>query len=214
MLKANGQVVPRKSLRPLRTSELHSPTEARKREVFDALIQRRWGDSINPPTPRSGDIPHDTPDKDTVIGDDDTANGFSMDIEDIEDSTGKILDQQPAYDTIINAEVQLQLGQEFVTGRVRRRAVAPDGRAIGTYDDNPMLNSCIYEVEFPDGQVQEYGANLIAESMLAQVNSEGFSSSMMKGIIDYKKDDDALTMDQKYLITKTGQKRMKKTTKG
>ena len=45
----------------------------------------------------------------------------------------------------------------------------------------------IYEVEFPDGQVKEYAANLIMENMLTQVDSDGFSLMMLKAIIDYKK---------------------------
>jgi hypothetical protein len=48
----------------------------------------------------------------------------------------------------------------------------------------------IYEVEFPDGQIKEYAANIIAENMLTQVNSGGYSTTIMDGIIDYKKDDD------------------------
>jgi hypothetical protein len=35
-----------------------------------------------------------------------------------------------------------------------------------------MLNSMIYEVEFPDGQVKEYGASIIAENMLTQVDEK------------------------------------------
>ena len=54
----------------------------------------------------------------------------------------------------------------------------------GTYDDNPFLNTIIYEVEFPDGQVKDYAANVIAENMLTQVDSDGFTLSMMDGIID------------------------------
>ena len=42
ILKANGRVVPRRSLRPLKVDELHSPVEIKKREVFDELIKRRW----------------------------------------------------------------------------------------------------------------------------------------------------------------------------
>jgi hypothetical protein len=49
MLKANGQVVPRRSSRPLKVDEIHSVTEIKKREMFDGLTQRRWGTSINPP---------------------------------------------------------------------------------------------------------------------------------------------------------------------
>ena len=39
----------------------------------------------------------------------------------------------------------------------------------GTYDNNPYLNSIIYYVEFPDGQVKEFTANIIAENMLTHL---------------------------------------------
>ena len=49
VLKANRWVVPRRSLQPLTTAERHSPVEEKKQNVFDALIERRMGTSINPP---------------------------------------------------------------------------------------------------------------------------------------------------------------------
>ena len=39
ILKANGRVVPRRSLRPLKVDELHCPVEIKRREVFDELIR-------------------------------------------------------------------------------------------------------------------------------------------------------------------------------
>ena len=48
ILKANGRVVPRRSLRPLKVDELHSPVELKKRDVFDELIQRRWASPMTP----------------------------------------------------------------------------------------------------------------------------------------------------------------------
>jgi hypothetical protein len=47
ILKANGNVVPRQSHRPMKTEEVHSEQEQMKRKVFDALIERRWGTPIN-----------------------------------------------------------------------------------------------------------------------------------------------------------------------
>ena len=47
ILKSNGKVVPRRSLRPLTTAELHSPIEIQRRKVFERLIQSHLGDSIN-----------------------------------------------------------------------------------------------------------------------------------------------------------------------
>ena len=43
ILKANGNVVPLRSSRPLKTDEVHSEKEQAKRKVFDDLIERRWG---------------------------------------------------------------------------------------------------------------------------------------------------------------------------
>ena len=42
-----------------------------------------------------------------------------------------------------------------------------------SYNENPLLNSIIYDVEFPDGQIKEYAANVIAQNMYSQVDSEG-----------------------------------------
>ena len=44
----------------------------------------------------------------------------SPDHEDILDSTGRILEQQPAFDKIINAEVMIQNGDEMAMGKVVR----------------------------------------------------------------------------------------------
>ena len=51
--------------------------------------------------------------------------------------------------------------------------------------NNPFLNSIIYDVEFPDGQVKEYAANIIAENMLTQVDSDGMSTTLMEAIVDH-----------------------------
>ena len=113
-------------------------------------------------------------------------NGYSS----IVDSTGKLINQQPANDQIINAEVQLQLGEEMVYCKLIQRTIGPDGQVTVTYDNNPFLNSIIYDVEFPDGQVKEYAANIIAENMLTQVDSDGMSTTLMEAIVDHQRDDE------------------------
>ena len=76
------------------------------------------------------------------------------------------------------------------------------------------MNSIIYEVEFPDGQVKEYAANTLAENMLSQVDSEGFSTALFDGIVDFRKDETAVDKDAKFLVTRTGRRRLKQTTTG
>ena len=169
-LKVNGRVVPRRSLRPLKVDEIHIPVEIKKREVFDERIKRRWGTPMTPPNTQQ-------PKAFEKYEDHEQQEQPTLEVEDIVDSTGKLINQQPAYDQIINAEVQLQLGEEMVNGKVIQRTIGPDGQVTGTYDNNPFLKSIIYDVEFPDGQVKEYAANIIAENMLTQVDSDGMSTT-------------------------------------
>ena len=49
LLKTNGEIVLRRSLRPLQVSGMHSFRELNKREIFDDLVKKRWGSSAKPP---------------------------------------------------------------------------------------------------------------------------------------------------------------------
>ena len=180
--------------------------ENKKHDVFDALIERIMGTSINP-TPTTED---QDPTMEELTNQNDLDGEMdelveSPDHEDILDSTGRILEQQPAFDKIINTEVMIQNGDEMAMGKVARPSLDADGRTTGTYHDNPFLNAITYDVEFPDGQVKEYGTNIIAENMLTQVDSDGYSLSLMDSIIDHRRNpSQAIPIEDKYLMTKSG----------
>ena len=76
-------------------------------------------------------------------------------IEDSVDSSDRLLNQHPAYDRQIHNEVRIQVGDEWLKGKVSQRAVNPDGEVEGYYDDNTILNSHLYEFEFTDGSVRK-----------------------------------------------------------
>ena len=113
VLKANGLVVPRRSVCPLHQSEVHSPSEQSKHQAFDALIERRYGNSIVAPT-----TPAEGCETTEPYEDDGQQQCTSPDIEDSVDSTGRLINQCPAYDRIINAEVQMQLDEQMMKGTV------------------------------------------------------------------------------------------------
>ena len=70
-------------------------------------------------------------------------------------------------------------------------------------------------MEFPDGQVKEYTATIIAENMLTQVDSDGMSTTLMEAIVDHQRDEEkALQHRDKYVQTKNGRRHLSKTTKG
>ena len=213
VLKSNGNVVPCRTVRVLQLAEVHSDTEKQKRDLFDALIERRWGSPMSTPNKDDADMTTDT--EDNEIDDDDEMTKRHIDIEDSVDSQGALMNQLPAYDRLLNAEIMVQAEEGQVSGKVIKQVFSPDGKVAGKYDDNPYLNSIMYEVELADGRIKEYGVNIITENMLTQVDSDGFSLSLMEGIIDYKHDDlVAIPKTDKYITTARGQRRLCKTTAG
>ena len=61
-------------------------------------------------------------------------------------------------------------------------------------------------MEFHYGDITECTANVIAENMYAQVNSDGHNSRTLDSIIDYKKDHAALSCANMYIKTKSGRR--------
>ena len=206
VLKPNGNVVPRRTVRPLNDAELNCETEAEKRKVFDGCIKERWGTLAYPPMPSPTEyVPYEDDDEDVRE---------MPEMYDPVDATGTPIDQQPLYDKLIHAEVALPQGDTLRQAKVTGRTIDPSGATIGTYNENPMLNTLMYDVEFPDGEVKEYAANVIAENLFAQVDDEGFALPVFDSILDYAKSEEAVEKDDMYVVTKFGQRRMRKTTCG
>jgi len=218
ILKANGRVVPRRSCRPLNTSEIYNSSEIRKRKVFNDLIRGKLGDSVNPPSndPTDSDNDqHEDDDEFEYYQDEQQPPRDLPEHEDAIDSKGHLINQQPVYDKMINAEVQLQNNGELSLAKVLKRSIGPDGFATGEYNDDPRLNSMIYEVEFSDGQIKEYAANVIAENIMRRVDHEGYSTALMAGIVDYHRDDSvAIPKSDRWVITKRGGRRLRRSTVG
>ena len=166
---------------------------------------------MSTPNKDDANITTDTED-DEVDNDETVTRKQHIDIEDSVDSQEKLMNQLPAYDRLLNAEIMVQAEEGQVSGKVIKRAFSLDGKVVGKYDDNPYLNSIMYEVELADGRIKEYGANIIAENMLTQVDSDGFSLTPMEGIINYKCDYSIATpKTEKYITTGSGQRRLWKT---
>ena len=75
-------------------------------------------------------------------------------------------------DTLVNTEVLLPQGEELWRAKVKKWHTNSDGAVVGTYNDNPLLNSIVYNVEFLDGTVKEYAANTIAQNMYMTLDSQ------------------------------------------
>lgn len=72
----------------------------------------------------------------------------------------------------------------------------------------------MYQVEFADGNVKEYAANLIAEAIFSQVDDEGRDFRLFDEIIDHEKDASALRRDDSFITSSNGNVHQRKSTKG
>ena len=72
----------------------------------------------------------------------------------------------------------------------------------------------IYDVEFPDGAVKQYGANIIAQNVLEQVEDDGHYTVKLKQILDHRREGNAVSKEQKYITMRNGQQKLRQSTVG
>ena len=66
-----------------------------------------------------------------------------------------------------------------------KRLKDANGLPIGTANENPILYTRVYEVEYVDGHKASLTANAIAQNMFAQVDDEGNRHLLFEKIIDH-----------------------------
>lgn len=207
ILQPNGHVIERSTYRALTSSEIESDMEASKRKDFDESIHRVIGKPM-------------TLDQLKKLHKDDPS-AITPDYEAYADSESPAMEPAsdepevtPAFnDEFVGAEVELPYGGNLVTGRVKRRAQDEDGRLRGTANTNPILDTRIYDVEFPDGSVAPFAANIIAENMISQCDPDGNQFLLVDAIVDHQKLSSALGQDDAY-VEHNGRKHLRKSTVG
>ena len=83
------------------------------------------------------------------------------------------------------------MAEEKQMARVVKRLKGNDQNPHGA-PYNPILDQSKYLVEFSDGTTKEIYANLIAESMFSDIDSEGHHYRILKEITGHNKKDDAI----------------------
>jgi hypothetical protein len=204
ILKQNGMVMYRLSVRSLTQDEIQSPTEQKERQEFDIDIEEKFGPAMN-----KDDFQDDPDYADFVTPafdcyeDDEVPPSKMPDIDDI-----KKEHDVKTYGQYVGDHVRVPIGNEIISGKVLRRKHELDGTVRGRENANPTLDTRTYEIEFPDGRSDEYTANVIAENMYAQCDIEGIQYNIMEGT-----DGHAVAPAEMY-IKHGSNKKVRKTTKG
>lgn len=142
---------------------------------LDTIIQNKFGTPLD--------------NKEENENDDTEMDIYTPTFEPMEETIPEADDYDPQeLDEYISAQVQLPKGNDFVLGTVLARKRDIHGTPIGKAHANPILDTRIYEVQFPDGHIEEYAMNLMAECLYSQVDQEGHQHLLIHEIIDHEYD--------------------------
>ena len=178
VLSEKGKVIPVSTLRSLTKAELNSPVLKERVSVFDSFVKERFGDPYSSPkTPLKSyvdaDYAVDVEDEKKVDFNDayisvpiDTFGDHFYEKSSYKSNIPEV-DEFENYENYLNAEVLLpQNGAHMRAAKVIGRAKDIDGMSLGDYDSNPYLDTRVYNVMFPDGVVEQYAANVLADNFV------------------------------------------------
>ncbi len=145
---------------------------------------QKLGDLVSLP-PNELDPPIDDPFDMEPYGDDETMM-FQIPEADLVDASEKPIIMQLLTDRLINAEVLLPVGEREAIAKVVQCAVDLEGKLIGEYNENHILNTLRYMCEFPDRTVKEFAANMITSNIFEESDADGHTNTFLYKIVDHK----------------------------
>jgi hypothetical protein len=120
------------------------------------------------------------------------------------------IDDEETLDPLINAEIILHQGDGIALASVMERKRAHDGSSIGRRNKNPLLDSRIYIVKFPIGEMKVVGYNILAEHPFSQMDKDGNQFILFRGIICHLRNGNAVDKEDQMRIS--GERKVKKKT--
>jgi hypothetical protein len=188
ILKSNGVFVSRSTLWHRTDEEHYSPVHIDMRRKFDESIELHLGPAALPQDFPAEDL---TPDP-TYYDDTDAMDPEYGDTE-VMPKTG---------DNYLSAELMLPKGGVLVKGHMTVRKRDRDGNPVVHANDNPILDTRSYIVNFDDGDQTELTANMIAESLYLQCDPDGSQYVLLEEIVDHRRLPTAMKLsDQRNVCT-------------
>ena len=214
ILPMSGRPVVRSTVHSLTPDEKDNPAINSSIKALDNSIQSKLGDTI-----KDDEVDDDLqglyPSVDEVFEADSWEDETVMPQMKVEEGTPEADDYTPeAFDQYINSLVMMNRGGVRVKGRVIGRHRNADGVPIGKAHSNPIMDTRLYDIEFPDGSTDAYAANLVAENIYAQVDEEGKKHVIVDEIIDHRSDASAVIGDDSNHSNRHGKQHRRRTTRG
>eukprot|EP00536_Pseudo-nitzschia_multiseries_P018492 jgi/Psemu1/55852/gm1.55852_g len=117
-------------------------------------------------------------------------------------------------DEYLGNEVIIERNDERLRCIVKDRVRDLQNQPIGVRNENPILDTRLYKLQLPDGTIEEYKANIVAESLYSSVDDDEWMFTLLDELIDHECDNTALSEEEATTIAKNGRKSHKPTTRG
>jgi hypothetical protein len=111
------------------------------------------------------------------------------------------VDDEDGLDPLIDAETILPQGDGISLASLNERRRANDGSPIGRQNKNPLLDSRIYIVNFPDGQMKDVGYNILVDHLSSQVDKDSNHFKLFSSIVGHRRNGNAVDKDDQMKIT-------------
>jgi hypothetical protein len=198
ILKSNGVFVCRSTLRHLTAEELSSSVHKEMRRRFDESIEHHLGLAALPQNFPAEDVTSDP----TYFDD---TNAMDPEYGDAE-IMPKI------GDNYLSAKLMLRKGGVMVKGQVTVRKRDWDSNPVGHANDNPILDTRSYIVNFDDGNQTELTTNMIAESLYLQCDLNGNQNVLLEEIVDHHHLPAAVKLSDQKIVCADGKTYLKLST--
>jgi hypothetical protein len=213
VLPRSGAPVSRTTVQ--RATELEKSTKANKTRISscDSAIAERFKEER---LAKNGDKPDPTAWAGIIETDPDFAEEFAttFDNPDVPEADDDF--DPDSFDACLNMglAVDRRPGAAPEFARATKQIRDKDGNPIGKANDNPILDTRLYEVEHLDGHKAALSANAIAKSLMAQADSEGHRELLMEEIMGHRTDGNEVRESDAFVVSKNGVKRRAQTTVG
>ncbi len=87
----------------------------------------------------------------------------------------------------VHTAVMLPCGSQMMCSTVKASKRDLDGNPIGCQSVNPVLDTCMYDVKIPDGEVTPLTANAIVQAMYAKCNVDGNEYLLLESFVDVRR---------------------------
>ena len=216
LLLANGQVITRSSVIPIQDEELENDHMREQCSRFMKQVNEKIGNRKQPIY--DNDKPEDiyftafNEDKNDDMVEYPYGNEIAEAIpEEIDEPYLESLDSYIGTKVVIPGTTP---GIEPVLATIRARKRDSNGDPIGKQHENPILDTRVYQLQFPDGRVEEYSMNIIMENIANQVDDYGYDVGIFQEISGHRFNEDAIQPGPSATTSVNGREKPVITTKG